>query len=398
MNRLKLIAVAIAVSFMGTAFAQDEEPQNEGYNFTVVKEVKTTDVRNQSRSSTCWSFSGLAMIETELLRIGKPAINLSEMYIVRHTHSEKAEKYVRLHGNINFGGGGAFYDVIETIKKYGIVPEEVYPGLNYGEDIHVHSELDAIATAYVEAVVKNPNRKLSAAWKVGYEAVLDAYLGKRPEKFTWEGKEYTPKSFAQSLGLNFDDYVYVTSFTHHPFYSNFIIEIPDNWAWGSVYNLPLDEFAQIFDYAIDNGYSVAWASDISEKGFSYQNGVAVVPEVNLAEMTDSEKLKWTELSPREKDAMLYKFNGPGLEKKITQEMRQEAFDNYQTTDDHGMLIVGIAKDQKGNKYYKVKNSWGTSDKYNGYFYASEAFVLYKTMSIMVHKDAIPKEIAKKLKL
>ena len=238
------------------------------------------------------------MIETELLRIGKPAINLSEMYIVRHTHSEKAEKYVRLHGNINFGGGGAFYDVIETIKKYGIVPEEVYPGLNYGEDIHVHSELDAIATAYVEAVVKNPNRKLSAAWKVGYEAVLDAYLGKRPEKFTWEGKEYTPKSFAQSLGLNFDDYVYVTSFTHHPFYSNFIIEIPDNWAWGSVYNLPLDEFAQIFDYAIDNGYSVAWASDISEKGFSYQNGVAVVPEVNLAEMTDSESRNGIVLAPR----------------------------------------------------------------------------------------------------
>lgn len=398
MNRLKLIAVAVAVSFMGTAFAQDEEPQNEGYNFTVVKEVKTTDVRSQSRSSTCWSFSGIAMIETELLRIGKPAINLSEMYIVRHTYSEKAEKYVRLHGNINFSGGGAFYDVIETITKYGIVPEEVYPGLNYGEDIHVHSELDAVAMAYVEAIVKNPNRKLSTAWEVGYEAVLDAYLGKRPEKFTYNGKEYTPKSFAQSLGLNFDDYVYVTSFTHHPFYSNFIIEIPDNWAWGGVYNLPIDEFAQIFDYAIDNGYSVAWASDISEKGFSYQNGVAVVPEVNLAEMTDSEKLKWTELSPREKEAMLYKFNGPGLEKKITQEMRQEAFDNYQTTDDHGMLIVGIAKDQKGNKYYKVKNSWGTSDKYNGYFYASEAFVLYKTMSIMVHKNAIPKDIAKKLKL
>jgi bleomycin hydrolase len=330
--------------------------------------------------------------------MGKPAVDLSEMFIVRNVYAGKAEKYVRLQGSMNFAGGGSFYDVIETIRKYGIVPEEAYPGLSYGEEAHVHGELDAVTKAYVDAVIKNPNRKLSTAWKAGFDGILDAYLGVRPTTFTYNGKEFNPKSYAESLELKLDDYVYITSYTHHPFYSNFVLEVPDNWAWGGVYNLPLDEFAQVFDNAINNGYSVAWASDVSEKGFSYQNGVAVIPDANLAEMSNSEKSKWTELSSREKEAMLYKFEGPSFEKKITQEMRQEAFDNYQTTDDHGMLIVGIAKDQKGNKYYKVKNSWGTTDKYNGFFFASEPFVLYKTMSIMVHKNAIPKEIAKKLKL
>lgn len=398
MNRLtKLVVLALTMS-VSAVMAQEQEPKQEGYTFTMVKEVKTTDVENQHRSSTCWSFSGIAFLETELLRMGKPAVDLSEMFIVRNVYAGKAEKYVRLQGSMNFAGGGSFYDVIETIKKYGIVPEQAYPGLSYGEEAHVHGELDAVTKAYVDAVIKNPNRKLSTAWKAGFDGILDAYLGVRPTTFTYNGKEFNPKSYAESLELKLDDYVYITSYTHHAFYSNFVLEVPDNWAWGGVYNLPLDEFAQVFDNAINNGYSVAWASDVSEKGFSYQNGVAVIPDANLAEMSNSEKSKWTELSSREKEAMLYKFEGPSFEKKITQEMRQEAFDNYQTTDDHGMLIVGIAKDQKGNKYYKVKNSWGTTDKYNGFFFASEPFVLYKTMSIMVHKNAIPKEIAKKLKL
>ncbi|HPX06439.1 MAG TPA: aminopeptidase, partial [Tenuifilaceae bacterium] len=316
MNRLtKLVVLALTMS-VSAVMAQEQEPKQEGYTFTMVKEVKTTDVENQHRSSTCWSFSGIAFLETELLRMGKPAVDLSEMFIVRNVYAGKAEKYVRLQGSMNFAGGGSFYDVIETIRKYGIVPEEAYPGLSYGEEAHVHGELDAVTKAYVDAVIKNPNRKLSTAWKAGFDGILDAYLGVRPTTFKYNGKEFTPKSYAESLELKLDDYIYITSYTHHPFYSNFVLEVPDNWAWGGVYNLPLDEFAQVFDNAINNGYSVAWASDVSEKGFSYQNGVAVIPDANLAEMSNSEKSKWTELSSREKEAMLYKFEGPSFEKKI----------------------------------------------------------------------------------
>jgi bleomycin hydrolase len=369
-----------------------------GYTFTDIKEVKYTSVKNQHRSGTCWSFSGLAFLEAELLRTKNKEYDFSEMFIVRHSYSDKATKYVRFQGTLNFAGGGSFYDVIETIRKQGIVPEQAYPGLSYSEDMHVHGELDAVTRAYVDAVVKNPNKKLTTAWKNGFEGILDAYLGKNPTNFSFEGKSYTPETFLNSLGLNLDEYVYLSSFTHQPFYKKFIIEVPDNWAFGEVYNIPLDEFMQTFDFAIENGYTVAWASDVSEKGFAYKHGLAVVPEVNISEMTDSEKSKWTELSQKEKDEMLYKFSKPGKEKSITQELRQAAFDNLTTTDDHGMLIVGISKDQNGNKYYKVKNSWGASDKYKGFFYASEPYVRYKTLSILVHKNAIPKPIAKKLGL
>lgn len=400
MKALLLVRIPIVLAFLFSLqlSAQDQETEPEGYIFRDIKEVKYTPVKNQHRSGTCWSYSGLAFLESELLRLGKPEVDLSEMYIVRHTYSDKATKYVRFHGSINFAGGGSFYDVLETVRRNGIVPENVYPGLNYGEDMNVHGELDEVTKAYVDAVIKNKNKKLSTAWKAGFDGILDAYLGQIPTTFKVGSKDFTPQSYFNSLGLNLDDYVYVTSYTHHPFYSKFIIEVPDNWAYGYVHNLPLDEFMQIFDFAINNGYSVAWASDISEKGFAYKHGVAVVPEVNLQEMSDSEKSRWTELSQKEKDEMLYKFDKPGTEKVITQEVRQIAFDNYTSTDDHGMLIVGIANDQNGNKYYKVKNSWGTSDKYNGFFYASDAFVKYKTISILVHKKSIPADIAKKLGL
>ena len=390
-----MLCFSLCISF--TATSQDEEA-TKGYKFTDKVEVKYTPVKNQHRSGTCWSYSGLALIESDMLKEGKPEINLSPMYIVRNAYSDKATKYVRFHGNLNFAAGGSFYDVIETIKRYGIVPEETYPGLNYGEDMNVHGELDEVTKAYVDAVIKNKNRKLSTAWKAGFDGILDAYFGAKPETFSYNGKEYTPESFVKSLGVNLNDYIYISSFTHHPFYEKFIIEVPDNWAFGEVYNLPLDIFMSIFDHALENEYAIAWASDVSEKGFSYQNGLAIVPEANIDEMNDSEKLKWTSLSTKEKENQLYSFDKPGKEKTITQEMRQEAFDNYSTTDDHGMLIVGIAYDQDGNKYYKVKNSWGTNDKYNGFFYASEAFVRYKTMSIMINKNALPKQIAKKLNL
>lgn len=399
MKRLNVLILLTAFSLATTltAIAQDQETV-KGYVIKDKIEVKYSSVKNQHRSGTCWSYSGLALIESDILKNGKPEINLSPMYIARNAYSDKATKYVRLQGSLNFGGGGSFYDVIETIKKYGIVPQDIYSGLNYGEDMNVHGELDEVTKAYVDAVIKNKNRKLSTAWKRGFDGILDAYFGDIPEKFSYNGKEYTPKSFAESLGVNLNDYVYISSFTHHPFYEKFIIEVQDNWAFGEVYNLPIDAFMNVFDHALENGYAVAWASDVSEKGFSYPNGVAIVPEANISEMSDSEKSKWTTLSDREKESQLYSFDKPGKEKIITQEIRQEAFDNYTTTDDHGMLIVGIAYDQNSNKYYKVKNSWGTSDKYNGFFYASEAFVRYKTMSIMINKNALPKQITKKLGL
>jgi bleomycin hydrolase len=307
---------------------------------------------------------------------------------------------VRLHGSLNFGAGGAFHDVTNVIKKYGIVPEEVFKGLNYGEEKHVHGELDRLLLDNVKAVVDNPNKKLTSAWHEAFDATLDSYLGKLPEKFNYQGKEYTPQSFATDyVGLNMDDYVEITSYTHHPFYSKFIIEVPDNWSWDEVYNVPLSEFDEIVDNAVSNGYPVAWAADVSEKGFATsQKGVAVIPVVDKANMTDAEITKWEKLSEKEKNEELYKLEKPGQEKVITQELRQIDFDDYQTTDDHGMLIVGTAKDQNGAPYYKVKNSWGSYNDYNGYFYASKPYVEYKTMSIMVHKDAIPKNIRKKLNL
>ena len=396
MKKLLIIICAILL-FLVKGNVKSQEIKPEGYIFTPVKEIKHTSPKNQSSTSTCWIFSSLGFLEAEILRIGKPAVDLSEMYISKNTYLDKAEKYVRMQGTINFAGGGSFWDVIETIRRYGITTEDAFKGLNYGEDHHVHGELDDATKAYLDAIIKNPNRKLSTAWKNGVEGIFNAYLGENPKSFSYSGKDYTPVSFAESLGLNLDDYVYITSFSHHPFYKKFILEVPDNWAAKEVYNLPIDEFGQIFDNAIENGYTIAWASDISEKGFSYKNGVAVVPDVNITDMSDSDKAKWTNLSDREKEAQLNTFDKPAFEKTITQELRQAAFDNYQTTDDHGMLIVGTAKDQNGKVYFKIKNSWGVAgSKYNGYFYASKAFILYKTTSIMVNKNSIPKPLAIKL--
>ncbi len=394
MKKINYIFVVIFVLFSFKSFSQ------EGYKFTDEFRLQVTSVKNQNRSGTCWSFSGLAFIEAEMVRMGKKEIpDLSEMFVVRHCYMDKAVKAVRMHGHFNFGGGGAFHDVTYVIKNYGMVPDLVCNGLQYGESNHVHGELDEILSNYVKSVIKNKNRKLSTAWKNGFNSILDAYLGVQPKKFDYNGNTYSPKSFAKEIiGVNINDYVELGSYTHHPFYSKFIIEIPDNWMWDYVYNVRLNELKEIIDNALDNKYPVGWASDVSEKGFSYRNGIAIIPDHDLKEMNGSEKAKWEKLSKREKDKLLYKFDKPGVEKTITQEMRQDAFDNYQTTDDHAMLILGKAKDQKGNKYYIVKNSWGKTNKYKGYFYASEAFVLYKTISVMVHKNAIPKKILKKLKI
>ena len=391
-----MFALIFGLSFL--ANAQDAKSnQPKGYQFTDIKRLPATSVKDQARAGTCWSWSGISFFESEMIRMGKEPIDLSAMYIVRHAYSDKASKFVRLHGSMNFAVGGAFCDVMHVIKNYGIVPMDVYKGLNYGEPNHAFGEIDDVLAGYVNAVIKNSNKKLSTAWKKGFDGILDAYLGEEPEKFEYKGKEYTPRTFADEVvGLNMDDYVSLTSFTHHPFYSQFAIEVPDNWLWGMSYNLPIDELAQVMSNAIDNGYTFAWASDVSERGFqTSQPGVAVVPTTDTKEMSGAEIAKW-EAMPKGNQTPDAFRQGPAPEKEITQEMRQQEFDNYLTTDDHGMHVIGKAKDQNGTVYYIVKNSWNQYNKFGGYFYASEPFMKYKTMNIIVHKNAIPKDIRKKL--
>jgi|SRR5690554_1840270 len=367
------------------------------YNFSVVKENPITSVKNQSSTGTCWSFSGVGLLESELLRMGKGEFDLSDMYIVRKNYEDKAKKYARLHGSLNFSPGGSFADVVETINDYGIMPEESYRGLNYGSDTHNHGEIDKVLSGYMEAIIGS--RELSPVWLKGYNAILDTYFGEVPESFEYEGVEYTPHSFADYLELEQDNYISLTSFTHHPFYKPFPIEVPDNWRWANSYNLPIEELMAVMENAVMKGYTIAWASDVSELGFS-RLGIAVVPDADAVENAGSDQERWIGQSTRERDASLRARIGSEVlaEKTITQEMRQEAFNNYQTTDDHGMQIYGISTDQKGNKYFMVKNSWGETGPYSGLWYASFPFVKYKTMSIILHKDAIPSDIAHKLEL
>jgi len=376
--------------------AQDDKEKANGYEFEIIKELENTPVKNQFRSGTCWSFSAVSFLESEMLNMGKLEVDLSEAWIIRHSYSDKAKRYVRWHGYLNFGGGGAFHDVTNTIKKYGIVPEEIYDGLNYGTEKYIHGEFDAVLKGYMDQVIKNKNRELSTAWHNGLEGILDAYLGEKPEKFTYKGKEYTPESFAAEFtGINPEDYIEVTSFTHHPYYSKFILEVPDNWSYDEVYNVTMDDFIEIIDNSLEMGHTVAWAGDVSEKGFSWKHGIAIVPDIEYEETSGTDKERLTGLSTEER---IYSFQQPVKEMEITPEMRQKAFDNYNTTDDHGMHIVGVAKDQTGNKFYIVKNSWDVDNPYDGYIYMSEAFIKYKATDIMVHKEVVPKKIAKKLDL
>lgn len=394
------MALPAAASFREAPAAetQPENPDSTGFVFTDLKIIKTTPVKDQNKSGTCWSFAGTSMLEEEVLRKGGKELDLSEMFCVRNNYIDKAIKYVRTDGKINFAQGGSFADVFEAASQYGVIPEEAYNGLNYGEDKHMHYEMAGALQAYLDAILKNNNKRLSTAWLDGYIGILDAYLGKVPEKFTYEGKTYTPKEFAKAIGIAPENYISVTSFTHHPFYENFPIEVADNWRWAESLNVPLDDLKKIIDNALENGYTVGWGADVSEGGFKWAKGFCVLPEPKKeGDMDGTELARWVKLSDKERENSQFDIKGPVKEKTVTQESRQDAFERKETTDDHAMVLVGTAVDQEGNRYYKVKNSWDTNQIYDGYFYVSEPFVLEKTMNIMVDKAALPKDIAKKCK-
>ncbi|MBJ2185062.1 MAG: aminopeptidase [Muribaculaceae bacterium] len=396
----KFILAALAAAVSAGAGAQEAKTDSiEGFVFTDEIILPVTSVKDQNKSGTCWCFSGTSFFENEIRKAGGDSLDLSEMFTVRWCYLDKADRYVRMYGQANFAAGGSILDVPYVWKKYGAVPEEVYSGLNYGEDKHVHGELDGALKAYVDVMVKKPNKKLSTAWRKGFEGILDAYLGEVPQTFTYNGKEYTPQSYAASLGIDPDNYVALTSFTHHPFYENFIFEVPDNWLWAQYTNLPLDELKAVVDNALANGYTVAWAADVSEDGFKWTDGVALIPKgKDENDMDGTELSRWVHLSDKDRQNEKYAFSGPVEEIAVTQELRQQMFDSQETTDDHGMEIVGTARDQKGNRYYKVKNSWDTNQKYNGYLYVSEPFFLAKTLNLLVNKKAVPASIAKKIGL
>lgn len=361
------------------------EKSKEFFKFTDVINIENTPIKNQGSSGTCWSYSANSFLESEMIRMGKKPVELSQIFSARNAYIEKGRNYVRMHGAVTLGDGGAFHDVINMYRKYGAVPQSVYTGLNYGTDKNKFAEMAALIEGFLKAVVSNPNGELTPNWEKAYRAMIDSYLGQVPSSFDYNGKKYTPETFAKEVvGLNADDYVEISSLQEYPYYSKFVLMVPDNWNYDQVYNVKMNELTEIIDNAIKSGYTVAWAGDVSEKSFSWKNGVAYVPEKRMEDMTAEEKADM--------------FNGPKKEMVVTDEMRQKAFDNYTTTDDHGMHIIGISKDQNGKEYYIVKNSWGTTNDYKGYLYMTKEFAKYKATAIMLNKKAVPATIASKLKL
>lgn len=406
----KVSSLFIALLLLVQVFAQTvSNVDGSKYQFKKVVHLDNTPVESQGRTSTCWSFSALSFFESELLRMGKKdVVPLSEMFIVRHAYEMKAEKFVRMDGKINFGEGGAFHDIPLVIKKYGIVPQSVYTGITEGGlagtlpngkrgEGYNHKELFANLEGIMKEVIQGleAGQGLDKNYKANITSVLDKFLGKIPEKFVVNNKGYTPKTYAQELGLNMDNYVSLTSFTNHEPYKKCLLEIPDNWAWGESFNVGLDDLVSITNYALKNGFTLAWGADVSEKGFSFKNGIAIVPKDGVITVEGKDNKGFNDAGA---DRISESFLRPVEELKITTELRQEAYDNKETTDDHGMHIVGLYTDQNGKNYYYVKNSWGTDNLPKGYLFVSENYFRYKTINIYLHKDGIPKEFREKFGL
>lgn len=392
----KLALSAIGLLAVLSISAQSKAVKLPEYEFTTVKENPITSIKDQSRSGTCWAFSTIAFIESEVIRINnikdpKNYPDFSEFFVVSHSYMDRAQKYVMLDGKLTFSAGSKADDVLHVIEDYGIVPQEEMTGMNYGTPLPAQSELDAVLASYVKTIASRPNKTLTTAWKNGFKGILDAYLGPWPTNFSVDDKEYTPISYRDALGIKASDYVTLSSFTHHPFYSWFALEVCDNWRWDKVFNLPIDELMKILDDALMNGYTIAWGADVSVVGFD-RNGIAVLLDKVEKVSAGSDQEHWLgkeEGKPAPEIQLV-------VEKSTSQETRQIEWDNKTLTDDHGMQIYGIAKDQNGNKFYMVKNSWGKTGKYKGIWYASEAFVRAQTMDIMLHKSALPKDVQKKL--
>lgn len=396
---MRLILVISGFLTLGVNVAQtSDSADKEVYKFKIIKSLPVTPVKDQYKSGTCWSFAATSYFESELMRLGYDTTDISEMYFVYQAYQEKARQYVRNHGNANFGPGGQAHDVLNVIRKHGFTSENEYPGLLKGESKHIHGELDAVLKGYLDALIANKDGKLSQVWFDGYKAILDTYLGPDPAE-PKPVASLKPGTDAQYSKFNSEDYIEITSYTHHPFYEAIALEIPDNWSHDLYYNIPVDDLISVINNAINTGYTVCWDGDVSDKGFSHSNGVAIIPVKDMANMEGSERSRWEKLSERERNAELYTFEKPGTEKIITQEMRQEAFDNFQATDDHLMHFTGMVTDQHGTVYYTTKNSWAAgSNKTGGFLNISESYVRLNTIAIMVHKDAVPSSIRKKLKL
>ena len=380
MNRIATLSIAFLLGVGSVAWAQETENKEEKepvYQFTETVNVPHTAVDNQGSSGTCWCFAGIGFVEAEILRLYGKELNLSEMFVVRNAWAEKVNKYIRMHGGSSLSQGGEVCDVLYMIDKYGMMPEADYSGKVIGEERHVHAEMNEVIGSVARAITKNGNKKISPAGPKAVQGVLDAYLGEVPENFTVDGKKYTPKSFAEAYRIDPANYIEICSFTSEENYKPCMVEIPDNWTWTPAYNMPLDELMQAVDYALEHGYTLGWAQDVSNKGFSGKMGIGIVPE-------DPEATLWEEIV---------------AEKQVTDEDHQKAYDNWDAGDDHSMLVVGIAKDQNGNKYYKIKNSWGTErGPYQGYWYCSEQYLRQYTIFFTLHKDALSKSMRGKLKI
>lgn len=396
---LMLASIAIILNVSPQIVYAQDEVADTAYIFKKIAEIPVTSVKDQHRSGTCWSFAGISFLESEVLRITEKETDLSEMFIVRNAYADKAIKYVRLHGSSNFGGGGQAHDVTNVIAEYGIVPESVYAGLEIGEEKHNHGEMDAVLQAFLDAVIKKRGGKLSPKWFEAYSAILDVYLGPVPASFEIDGADETPVSYANSLNIDPANYIEFTSYITYPYYELVNLEIPDNWSDNLYYNIPLDEFMEVMDHAFENGYSVCWDGDVSDRGFSHRNGIAIIPDKKIENLSGTERERWEKLTDAEKGKELYAFEIPGDEKDVDEAMRQEHFDNYTSTDDHLMHLTGIVEDQHGTRYYITKNSWDddSNDK-GGYVYMSDSYVRLNTVAFMIHKDAVPKKMAEKLGL